>query len=63
MRTSAAFAVKRDGGRALAQKCLGEGLALPNDAGAFAIFRDSREGLRIPPLRAGRCGRRDCTRS
>jgi glycosidase len=45
VRTSAAFAVKQGGGRALTQKCLGDGLALPNDAGAFVIFRDYREGL------------------
>ncbi len=45
VRTSAAFAVKRDGNRTLAQKCLGEGLKLPNDAGAFVAFRDHRAGL------------------
>ena len=45
VRTSAAFAMKQDGRRALAQKCLGEGLALPNDGAAFVTFRDYREGL------------------
>jgi hypothetical protein len=44
-RTSVAFALKRDGTRSLAQKCLGEGLALPNDPYAFVIFRDWRGGL------------------
>jgi len=45
VRTSAAYATKRDGSRALTQKCLGEGLGLPNQAGAFAIFRDWKGGL------------------
>ncbi|HUI69280.1 MAG TPA: alpha-amylase family glycosyl hydrolase, partial [Spirochaetia bacterium] len=45
VRTSAAFAVKRDGNRTLAQKCLGDGLALPNEEGAFVAFRDQRGGL------------------
>jgi glycosidase len=45
VRTSAAYAVKQHGGRALAQKCLGEGLALPNEAGTFVIFRDWRGGV------------------
>ena len=44
-RMSAAFAVKTGGGRALVQKCLGEGLGLPNDASAFVTFRDYRVGL------------------
>ena len=45
VRTSAAFAVKTGSGRSLQQKCLGEGLGLPNDSGAFAVFRDHRGGL------------------
>jgi len=45
VRTSAAFAVKQDGKRALARKCLGEGLALPNEGAAFVAFRDYRGGL------------------
>ncbi|HVO39063.1 MAG TPA: alpha-amylase family glycosyl hydrolase [Spirochaetia bacterium] len=44
VRTSAAFAVKQGGTRSLAQKCLGEGLALPNDPAAFVIFRNHPEG-------------------
>ena len=45
VKTSAAFAVKKDGNRVLAQKCLGEGLALPNDPGAWVIFRGHPDGM------------------
>lgn len=45
VRTSAAFALKKDGNRTLAQKCLGEGLGLPDNADAFVAFRDYRAGL------------------
>ena len=45
VRTSAAFAVKTADGRKLVQKCLGEGLALPNDPSSFAVFRDHASGL------------------
>ncbi|HTP59589.1 MAG TPA: hypothetical protein VMM82_11770, partial [Spirochaetia bacterium] len=44
VRASAAYAVKRDGTRALSQKCLGEGLALPNQEDSFVIFRDWKGG-------------------
>jgi hypothetical protein len=44
-RTSAAFAVKTADGRKLEQRCLGEGLALPNDPACFAVFRDHATGL------------------
>jgi glycosidase len=46
VRTSAAYAVKTgDGGKALAQKSLGEGLGLQNSADTFTIFRDHVAGL------------------
>jgi hypothetical protein len=45
VRTSAAFAVKTGGGKTLVQKCLGEGLGLPNDPSCFALFRDHASGL------------------
>jgi hypothetical protein len=45
VRTSAAFAVKTGEGRKLEQRCLGEGLALPNDPSCFAVFRDHASGL------------------
>jgi glycosidase len=44
-RTSAAFAVKTGAGRSLVQKCLGEGLSLPNDPACWAVFRDHASGL------------------
>jgi len=45
IRSSAAFAVKTADGKSLAQKCLGEGLDLPNDPGAYAVFREHTSGL------------------
>ena len=45
IRSSAAFAVKTAEGKSLVQRCLGEGLALPNDPGAYAIFREHASGL------------------
>jgi len=45
VRTSAAYAVKTGDGKRLAQKCLGEGLGLPNDPACFAVFRDHATGL------------------
>ncbi len=46
VRTSAAYAVKTgNGGKALAQKSLGEGLGLQNSAETFTIFRDHVTGL------------------
>ena len=47
IRSSAAFAVKTAEGKSLVQKCLGEGLALPNDPGAYAIFREHASGLQF----------------
>jgi glycosidase len=44
-RTSAAFAVRTAEGRTLTQRCLGEGLALPNDPAAYAVFREHLSGL------------------
>jgi hypothetical protein len=44
-RTSVAFAVKSGAGKALAQKCLGEGLSLPDDPGAYVVFREHLSGL------------------
>jgi glycosidase len=45
VKTSVAFSRKTDTGRSLAQQCLGEGLALPNDPGAWCIFRGHPSGL------------------
>jgi len=45
IRSSAAFALKTAEGKSLVQRCLGEGLALPNDPGAYAIFREHTSGL------------------
>jgi len=46
VRTSAAYAVKDENDeKRLVQKSLGEGLALHNDEGYFAIFRDHVNGL------------------
>jgi len=46
VKTSAGFAVKTDdGGKALAQRSLGDGLALHNDGNYYTIFRDVRSGL------------------
>ncbi|MGO9307528.1 MAG: alpha-amylase family glycosyl hydrolase [Spirochaetia bacterium] len=47
VRTSAAYAVKTAEGRRLVQKCLGEGLGLPNDAAFFTVFRDHATGLQF----------------
>jgi hypothetical protein len=47
VKTSAAFAVKTGSGKSLVQKCLGEGLALPNEADAFTIFREHLSGLQF----------------
>jgi hypothetical protein len=47
IRSSAAFAVKTADGKSLVQKCLGEGLALPNDPGAYAVFREHASGLQF----------------
>ena len=47
VKTSAAFAARTGSGKALVQKCLGEGLALPNEEGAFAIFREHLSGLQF----------------
>jgi hypothetical protein len=45
VRMSAAYAVKTGSGKTLVQKCLGEGLGLPNDPACFALFRDHASGL------------------
>jgi len=45
VRQSAAFAVKSGSGKTLARKSLAEGLALPADPAAFAVFRDQVSGL------------------
>ena len=46
IRDSAVYAIKSPGGtRRLVRRSLAEGLGLPNEPGAFAIFRDSRTGL------------------
>jgi len=46
IRDSATYAVKAaDGRKRLVRRSLAEGLGLPNDPGAFVIFRDSRTGL------------------
>jgi glycosidase len=46
IRDSAAYAVKApDGSKRLVRRSLAEGLGLPNEPGAFVIFRDSRTGL------------------
>ncbi len=47
VRMSAAFAVKTAEGKRLAQKCLGEGLGLPNDPRAFVVFREHASGLQF----------------
>ena len=44
-RISAAYAVRTAEGRTLTQKCLGEGLALPNDPAAYVVFREHLSGL------------------
>jgi hypothetical protein len=46
IRDSATYALKApDGSKRLVRRSLAEGLGLPNDPGAFAVFRDSRTGL------------------
>ncbi|HEY6013987.1 MAG TPA: alpha-amylase family glycosyl hydrolase, partial [Candidatus Limnocylindrales bacterium] len=46
IRDSATYALKApDGSKHLVRRSLAEGLGLPNDAGAFVIFRDARTGL------------------
>ena len=47
IRTSAAFAVKREGGgtSGLAQRTLGEGLAMTPEEGRFTLFRELATGL------------------
>ncbi len=45
VRTSAAYAVKTAGGKSLVQKCIGEGLGLPNDQACWTVFRDHGSGL------------------
>jgi len=46
IRDSAVYAVKSaDGSKRLVRRSLAEGLGLPNEAGAFVIFRDARSGL------------------
>jgi glycosidase len=46
IRDSAAYAVKSpDGSKRLVRRSLAEGLGLPNDPAAFAIFGDARTGL------------------
>jgi len=46
IRESAAYALKAsDGSKRLVRKSLAEGLGLPNEPGAFVIFRDARSGL------------------
>ncbi len=47
VRTSAAFAVKTPEGRSLVQKCLGEGLRLPDDPSAYVVFREHATGLQF----------------
>jgi len=48
IRDSAAYAVKAvDGSRRLVRRSLAEGLGLPNEPGAFVIFRDARTGLEM----------------
>jgi glycosidase len=46
IRDSASFALKApDGSKQQVRRSLAEGLGLPNEPGAFAIFRDARTGL------------------
>jgi glycosidase len=46
IRNSATYAVKTpNGSKRLVRRSLAEGLGLPNDPGAFVIFRDARSGL------------------
>ena len=46
IRDSAAYALKStDGSRRLVRRSLAEGLGLPNEAGAFVVFRDARTGF------------------
>jgi glycosidase len=46
IRDSAVYAVKSgDGSKRLVRRSLAEGLGLPNEPGAYVIFRDSRTGL------------------
>jgi glycosidase len=46
IRDSATYALKApDGSKRSVRRSLAEGLGLPNDPGAFVIFRDSRTGL------------------
>ncbi|MDO8483845.1 MAG: alpha-amylase family glycosyl hydrolase [Candidatus Limnocylindrales bacterium] len=46
IRDSAVYAVKSpDGSRRLVRRSLADGLGLPNEPGAYVIFRDSRTGL------------------
>jgi glycosidase len=48
IRQSAAYAVKAaDGSKRLVRRSLAEGLGLPNEPGAFVIFRDARTGLEM----------------
>jgi glycosidase len=46
-RVSAAYAVRTPGGRTLTQKCLGEGLGLPDDPAAWVIFREHLSGMQF----------------
>ena len=46
IRDSAAYALKAvDGSKRIVRRSLAEGLGLPNEPGAFVIFRDARTGL------------------
>jgi hypothetical protein len=45
VRTSAAYAVKTPGGKSLVQKCLGEGLRVPDDPACYAVFRGHATGM------------------
>ena len=46
IRDSAAYALKSaDGSKRLVRRSLAAGLGLPNDPGAFVVFRDARTGL------------------
>ena len=63
VRTSAAFAVKTRGGKKLVQKCLGEGLGLPNDPVVLRRVPRPRHGPAVHQRPAASSGRRGCTRS
>jgi glycosidase len=47
VRTSAAFAVKTADGKRLVRRGLAEGLGVPNDPGAWVVFREHTSGLQF----------------